>query len=83
MRVVCHHSSIQAAEENDCALFVHPWDMEMGGRMQKYFLPWLVGTLEYLIVISSLASMSPMCSIITASHHQVKVKRRSVAESVR
>lgn len=36
-------SVFAAAEENDCALFVHPWDMEMGGRMQKYFLPWLVG----------------------------------------
>jgi len=33
----------QAAEQNDCAIFVHPWDMQMSGRMQKYFLPWLVG----------------------------------------
>lgn len=32
-----------AAEEHRCAIFVHPWDMEMGGRMEKYFLPWLVG----------------------------------------
>jgi len=24
-------------------LFVHPWDMEMGGRYSKFWLPWLVG----------------------------------------
>jgi len=33
----------QAAEDNDCAILVHPWDMPRDGRMQKYFLPWLVG----------------------------------------
>ncbi|KAJ7384197.1 hypothetical protein OS493_023526 [Desmophyllum pertusum] len=32
-----------AAEELDCAIFVHPWDMELTGRMSKYWLPWLVG----------------------------------------
>ncbi|XP_039613242.1 2-amino-3-carboxymuconate-6-semialdehyde decarboxylase isoform X2 [Polypterus senegalus] len=32
-----------AAEELDCALFVHPWDMQTEGRMSKYWLPWLVG----------------------------------------
>ncbi|XP_021377119.1 2-amino-3-carboxymuconate-6-semialdehyde decarboxylase-like isoform X2 [Mizuhopecten yessoensis] len=32
-----------AAEEHDVAIFVHPWDMEMSGRMSKYWLPWLVG----------------------------------------
>ncbi|CAH3183345.1 unnamed protein product [Porites lobata] len=32
-----------AAEELGCAIFVHPWDMELGGRMAKYWLPWLVG----------------------------------------
>ncbi|KAK7109482.1 2-amino-3-carboxymuconate-6-semialdehyde decarboxylase-like [Littorina saxatilis] len=32
-----------AAEEHKCAIFVHPWDMEQGGRMKKYWLPWLVG----------------------------------------
>lgn len=25
------------------AVFVHPWDMQMGGRYSKYWLPWLVG----------------------------------------
>lgn len=32
-----------AAEEHGVSIFVHPWDMEMGGRMSKYWLPWLVG----------------------------------------
>ncbi|KAM5326923.1 LOW QUALITY PROTEIN: 2-amino-3-carboxymuconate-6-semialdehyde decarboxylase [Glossophaga mutica] len=27
----------------NCSLFVHPWDMQMDGRMAKYWLPWLVG----------------------------------------
>ncbi|ELU12235.1 hypothetical protein CAPTEDRAFT_99430 [Capitella teleta] len=33
----------ETAQELDCSLFVHPWDMELGGRMSKYWLPWLVG----------------------------------------
>ncbi|XP_072179512.1 2-amino-3-carboxymuconate-6-semialdehyde decarboxylase-like isoform X2 [Diadema setosum] len=32
-----------AAEELNMSIFVHPWDMELGGRMAKYWLPWLVG----------------------------------------
>uniref|UniRef100_A0A8C7RDL0 2-amino-3-carboxymuconate-6-semialdehyde decarboxylase n=1 Tax=Oncorhynchus mykiss TaxID=8022 RepID=A0A8C7RDL0_ONCMY len=32
-----------AAEELNCSLFVHPWDMQIDGRMAKYWLPWLVG----------------------------------------
>ncbi|XP_002737240.1 2-amino-3-carboxymuconate-6-semialdehyde decarboxylase-like [Saccoglossus kowalevskii] len=32
-----------AAEEVGCAIFVHPWDMDLSGRMSKYWLPWLVG----------------------------------------
>ncbi|KAM9305158.1 2-amino-3-carboxymuconate-6-semialdehyde decarboxylase [Gastrophryne carolinensis] len=32
-----------AAEELNCCIFVHPWDMPMNGRMSKYWLPWLVG----------------------------------------
>ncbi|XP_071976431.1 2-amino-3-carboxymuconate-6-semialdehyde decarboxylase isoform X2 [Engystomops pustulosus] len=32
-----------AAEELNCSLFVHPWDMQMDGRMSRYWLPWLVG----------------------------------------
>ncbi|XP_069838741.1 2-amino-3-carboxymuconate-6-semialdehyde decarboxylase isoform X2 [Dendropsophus ebraccatus] len=30
-----------AAEELNCSIFVHPWDMQMDGRMSQYWLPWL------------------------------------------
>jgi aminocarboxymuconate-semialdehyde decarboxylase len=33
----------KTAEDLGVALFVHPWDMDMGGRFSKYWLPWLVG----------------------------------------
>ncbi|SMO45165.1 amidohydrolase family protein [Solitalea koreensis] len=33
----------QAAEELGAAVFVHPWDMMAKEKMQKYWLPWLVG----------------------------------------
>ena len=33
----------QAAEELGAAIFVHPWDMMGQEKMQKYWLPWLVG----------------------------------------
>ena len=39
---------LQAAEELGCAIFVHPWDMELKGRMSKYWLPWLVGELYFI-----------------------------------
>ena len=32
-----------AAEQLNTAIFVHPWDMVGKERMQKYWLPWLVG----------------------------------------
>ncbi len=31
------------AEELDCSIFVHPWDMDHISRTTKYWLPWLVG----------------------------------------
>lgn len=37
---------LQAAEELNCAIFVHPWDMQTDMRMAKYWLPWLVGGYE-------------------------------------
>ncbi|XP_064613911.1 2-amino-3-carboxymuconate-6-semialdehyde decarboxylase-like [Liolophura sinensis] len=44
-----------AAQEHDVSLFVHPWDMELGGRMSKYWLPWLVGMpAETAVAICSL-----------------------------
>lgn len=33
----------QAAEELGAAIFVHPWDMMGNDRMNRYWLPWLVG----------------------------------------
>jgi len=33
----------KAAEELGACIFVHPWDMQLDGRMSKYWLPWLVG----------------------------------------
>jgi aminocarboxymuconate-semialdehyde decarboxylase len=33
----------RTAEELNAAIFVHPWDMLGWRRMQKYWLPWLVG----------------------------------------
>jgi aminocarboxymuconate-semialdehyde decarboxylase len=33
----------EAASELGASIFVHPWDMMGQGRMQKYWLPWLVG----------------------------------------
>ena len=33
----------QAAEELNCAIFVHPWEMMGEDAMMKYWLPWLVG----------------------------------------
>jgi len=34
---------LQVAEELGAAVFVHPWDMLAKERMQKYWMPWLVG----------------------------------------
>jgi aminocarboxymuconate-semialdehyde decarboxylase len=33
----------QACEEMEAAVFIHPWDMMGRDRMDKYWLPWLVG----------------------------------------
>ncbi|XP_054716130.1 2-amino-3-carboxymuconate-6-semialdehyde decarboxylase-like isoform X2 [Uloborus diversus] len=33
----------KTAENLNCPIFVHPWDMDTSGRMSKYWLPWLVG----------------------------------------
>ncbi|RUS18326.1 hypothetical protein BC937DRAFT_88918 [Endogone sp. FLAS-F59071] len=35
--------SLGACEELGTAIFVHPWDMDNKGRMEKYWFPWLVG----------------------------------------
>lgn len=33
----------EAAEKLGCALFIHPWEMMGEDKMEKYWLPWLVG----------------------------------------
>lgn len=33
----------KAAEELGAAIFIHPWDMMGKGKIDKYWLPWLVG----------------------------------------
>ena len=43
------------AEELGAAIFIHPWDMQLDGRMKKYWLPWLVGMpCETTVAICSL-----------------------------
>ncbi|KAI9298487.1 2-amino-3-carboxymuconate-6-semialdehyde decarboxylase-like protein [Neoconidiobolus thromboides FSU 785] len=45
----------KAAEELGCVIFVHPWDMETKGRMEKYWFPWLIGMpCETTIAVCSL-----------------------------
>lgn len=34
---------LEAAAELDAAVFVHPWDMLGGERLEKYWMRWLVG----------------------------------------
>ncbi|MDC0714341.1 amidohydrolase family protein [Stigmatella sp. ncwal1] len=45
----------EAAAELGAAVFVHPWDMLGGARLEKYWLPWLVGMpAEVAIALSTL-----------------------------
>eukprot|EP00794_Sanderia_malayensis_P003173 gene3173-3643_t len=45
----------KAAEELGARVFIHPWDMQLDGRMKKYWLPWLVGmTSETSVAICSM-----------------------------
>ncbi|XP_018014707.1 2-amino-3-carboxymuconate-6-semialdehyde decarboxylase isoform X2 [Hyalella azteca] len=37
------HPVWKTCEDLGLSVFVHPWDMVMGGRHSKYWLPWLVG----------------------------------------
>ena len=45
----------EACESMNAPLFVHPWDMRGQDKMQKYWLPWLVGMpMETSLAISSM-----------------------------
>jgi aminocarboxymuconate-semialdehyde decarboxylase len=37
------YAVFEAAAELNAAIFVHPWEMMGEDKMQKYWLPWLVG----------------------------------------
>ena len=37
----------QEANDLECSVFVHPWDMQLDGRMQEFWAPWLVGNLLF------------------------------------
>jgi len=37
------HPVWKTCEDLGLSVFVHPWDMAMGGRHANYWLPWLVG----------------------------------------
>ncbi len=37
------YAVFEAAAKLDAAIFVHPWEMMGEDKMQKYWLPWLVG----------------------------------------
>lgn len=39
----CLFPVFEAAEALGASVFIHPWDMMGEARMQKYWLPWLVG----------------------------------------
>ena len=53
---------LQACQDLDMAVFVHPWDMMAKENMPKYWLPWLVG----MPAESSLA----LCSLIFSGAFQ-------------
>lgn len=53
---------LQACQDLDMAVFVHPWDMMAKENMPKYWLPWLVG----MPAESSLA----LCSLIFSGTFQ-------------
>ena len=46
----------EAAQDLGAAIFVHPWDMMARDRMERYWLPWLVGMpAESALAMASIA----------------------------
>lgn len=62
---------LQAAEKLNCCLFVHPWDMQIDGRMSKYWFPWLIGK-----CIFTLLNLHLWTGLCTGDSCQVKYKYR-------
>ena len=58
-----------AAEELDAANFVHPWDMVGKEKMQKYWMPWLVG----MPAETSLAINSMIVGGVLERHPKLRV----------
>lgn len=61
----------QAAEKLNCCIFVHPWDMQIDGRMSKYWFPWLIGK-----CILSLLNLHLWIGLCPGDCCQVKYKYR-------
>eukprot|EP00094_Tigriopus_californicus_P003621 TCALIF_03483-PA protein Name:"Similar to ACMSD 2-amino-3-carboxymuconate-6-semialdehyde decarboxylase (Bos taurus)" AED:0.06 eAED:0.06 QI:13/0.83/0.71/1/0.66/0.71/7/146/371 len=56
----------KTAEDLDLALFVHPWDMTMGGRHSKYWLPWLTATAICSVLMGGILEQFPRLKICFA-----------------
>lgn len=52
---------LQAAEKLNCCLFVHPWDMQIDGRMSKYWFPWLIGESIFTLLNLHLWTVTGLC----------------------
>ncbi|OZJ03499.1 hypothetical protein BZG36_05047 [Bifiguratus adelaidae] len=53
----------KTCEELDCAIFVHPWDMDNKGRMEKFWFPWLIGMASILLMKPCETTVS-ICSLL-------------------
>lgn len=69
---------LQAAEKLNCCLFVHPWDMQIDGRMSKYWFPWLIGKCIFTLLILQLWT-----GLCPGDCSQVQVQRKLHCFSVK
>nr|KAF6493336.1 aminocarboxymuconate semialdehyde decarboxylase [Rousettus aegyptiacus] len=53
-----------AAEKLNCSLLVHPCDMQMDGRMAKYWFPWLIRDNHFLFSGMPAETTVAICSMI-------------------
>ncbi len=73
----------EAAAELGAAVFVHPWDMLGGARMEKYWLPWLVGMpAEVALAICSLIFCGD-AGAAAAAAARLRARRRRVPRHAR
>ena len=57
-----------AAEELGAAIFVHPWGMDQGSRMSKYWMPFLVGESPTSLLFNSYADQVAKFQGMIISH---------------